>query len=244
MIHQTKAIILQSVKYGETSLVVTAYTSEFGLQTFMLKGIRSQKKGGSKVGMFQPVALLDLIMHHNELKNMQLIKEASWATIYQQLLSDVVKNSMAVFMIELLHKTLRQPEKNMKLFLFVEDSLLHLDNADNKSAANFPLFFALNLADFFGFKLHPNPKLASPFYLDLREGIFTSEQPQHPQFLEPNLAQIISELLMMRQPEEFRQLSLNKQVRRNLLLAIEDYYVWHVPGFKRLRTLQVLNEVL
>lgn len=244
MIHQTKAIILQSVKYGDTSLVVTAFTSEFGLQTFMLKGIRSQKKGATKAGMFQPVALLDLMIYHNPLKNMQLIKEASWATIYKQLLSDVVKNSMAVFMIELLHKTLRQPEKNMDLFLFVEDSMLHLDSADNQSAANFPLFFALNLSEFFGFKLHPNPKLATPFYLDLREAVFTREQPQHPQFLEPQLAQIIADLLILRQPGEFGQIPLNKQVRRTLLLAIEDYYMLHVPGFKRLRTLQVLNEVL
>jgi len=244
MIHQTKAIILHSIKFGETSLVVTAYTSRFGLQTYMLNGIRAQKKGGTKAGMFQPAALLDVVAYHNEQKNMQRIKEASWATIYRQLFSDVVKNCIALFMIELLHKTLRQPETNPDLFAFVEDSLLHLDQAANKSAANFPLFFALNLAGFFGFKLHFNTKLSAPFFLDLKEGLFTKEQPHHPQFLDPQPAEIISELLKLRHPDEFHQIALNKQERKNLLIAIEDYYVLHVPGFKRLRAFQVLSEVL
>lgn len=244
MTHSTKAIILQSVKYGETSLVVSAYTELFGLQTYMVNGVRSSRKGSSKAAMFQPASILDLQVYHQEQKNMQRIKEMSWAVLYDNVLSDVIKNSIALFMVELLHRSLKQPESNADLYAFTEDAMIHLDKAPANVAANFPLFFALNLADFFGFKMHPDPKLQPPFFLDLQEGFFTEEQPKHPQFLAPDLAGITAELLKMRQPEEFSELHLNKQTRRILLHAYEDYYALHVPGFRRLRTLQVLSEVL
>lgn len=244
MTHQTKAIILQTVKYGETSLVVTAFTRLYGLQTYMLNGIRTQKKGGTKAGMFQPAAILDLEVYHHLQKNMQRIKESSWGIIYQQLLYDVIKNNIAIFMVELLHKTIRQPEENADLFDFMEDALLHVDQADSATAANFPIFFSLHLADFFGFRLHPNPRMHSPLFLDLREGQFINEKPAHPQYLDAPLAAIICEFLKMRQPEECKQLQLNKPTRRSLLLGIEDYYMLHIPGFRRLKTLQVLQEVL
>ena len=244
MTHTTRAIILQSIKYGETSLVVSAYTELFGLQTYMVNAVRSSRKGSSKAAMFQPASILELQVYHHEQKNMQRIREMSWAVLYNSVLTDVINNSIALFMVELLHHCLKQPESNADLFAFVEDALIHLDKAPANVAAYFPLFFALNLADFFGFKIHPDPKLNPPYFLDLQEGYFVKEMPRHPQCLAPDLALLTAELLMMRQPEEFAELHLNKQTRRTLLHAYEDYYALHVPGFRRLRTLQVLSEVL
>ena len=49
VLHKTKAIILRTVKYGETSLIVTAYTELYGLQSYIEQGVRaSTKKGGVK----------------------------------------------------------------------------------------------------------------------------------------------------------------------------------------------------
>ena len=244
MTHQTKAIVLQAVKYGETSLVVTALTRQFGLQTYLINGVRTQKKGGTKAGMFQPAAVLDMVVYHQDQKNLQRIKEASWAILFHRLFLDVIKNNIALFMIELLHKSIRQPEENTHLFDFAEDALLHLDTAEPAVAANFPLFFSLHLANFLGFRLQSNPKITPPFYLDLSEGTFIKEPPPHSHFLDTTMAETISEFLKVQHPGELVQLPLNKQVRRTLLHAMEDYYTLHLPGFKKLRTLQVLNEVL
>ncbi|MFL5786527.1 MAG: recombination protein O N-terminal domain-containing protein [Flavisolibacter sp.] len=37
MIHKTKGIVLRTVKYGETSLVVTMFTELLGLQYYIVK---------------------------------------------------------------------------------------------------------------------------------------------------------------------------------------------------------------
>ena len=44
MVHKTKGIILRSVKYGETSLIVTAFTELFGLQSYLVNGVRTVSK--------------------------------------------------------------------------------------------------------------------------------------------------------------------------------------------------------
>ena len=143
MTHKTKGIVLRSIKYGETSLVVTIFTELFGVQTYMVNAVRSTKKSSAKANYFQPAAILDLIVYHSENKTMHRIKEFSWTFLYDNVLTDVIKNSIASFMVELLQKCLKQPEANPELYNFCEEALLKLDKCNKKVAANFPLFFAL-----------------------------------------------------------------------------------------------------
>ena len=83
MIHKTKGIVLRTVKYGETSLVISAYTELFGMQSYLVNSVRvASKKGGSKAVFFQPASILDLVVYHNEFKNLQRIKEYKWAHLY------------------------------------------------------------------------------------------------------------------------------------------------------------------
>ena len=149
-LHKTKGIVLRAVKYGETSLIVTIFTELFGLQAYLVNGVRtSTKKGTGKANLFQPTAILDLIVYHNELKHLNRIKEFKWSYLYKHIFSDVPKNAVALFMIELLTKCLKQPEANPELFEFCEDAFMHLDESNGPVMANFPLFFALHLPAFF-----------------------------------------------------------------------------------------------
>ncbi len=244
MIHKTKGIILKTVKYGETSLVVTAFTEVFGLQSYMVNGVRSSSsKGTAKAALFQPTAILEMEAYHNEFKNLQRLKEYRWAFLYQHILSDVKKNAVALFMIELLTKCLKQPEANSELFYFIEDSLHHLDGANEKVTANFPLFFALHLPVFFGFRISDQNN-EDIHYLDLEEGRFTTHQPAHQHYLQDNEAAAVSHLLKIMQPEELEELPLNQEMRRRMMHAIEVYYAFHIPDFGTMRTLPVLKELM
>jgi DNA repair protein RecO (recombination protein O) len=243
-LHKTKGIVLRTVKYGETSVIVTIFTELFGAQSYLVNGVRtSTKKGSGKANLFQPSAILDMVVYHNDLKNLQRIKEFRWGYLYQHILSDVRKNAVALFMVELLTKCLKQPEANPDLFHFAEDSFLHLDESSNVVVANFPLFFALHLPVFFGFRFTDNYSNEKPF-LDLQEGRFVHEQPLHPHFLEDKQALITSQLLKIMQPEELEDIKLNHDFRRNLLFVYETYYALHIQDFGTMKTLPVLKEVL
>ena len=243
-LHKTKGIVLRGVKYGETSLVVTIYTELFGIQSYLVNGVRtSTRKGPGKANLFQPAAILDLIVYHNDLKNLQRIREFKWSVLYQHIFFDVLKNAVALFMVELLQKCIKQPEPNPELFYFIEDAFLHLDAAEGRVLANFPLFFILHLAGFFGFKIEDVYSQRNSF-LDLKEGQFVAEHPQHPQVLEGPLSYTTAQLLRVQQPAELQEIPLNQETRRMLLLAYRTFYALHVPDFGEMRTLNVLQTVL
>jgi DNA repair protein RecO (recombination protein O) len=255
MIHKTKGIVLRAIKYGETSLVVTIFTEVFGVQTYMVNGVRSNKKTGSKAALYQPAAILEMEVYHNDQKAMHRIRECNWAFLYQDILSDVVKNSIALYMVELLYKTLKQPEQNSDLFYFSEDALQQLDAASNVVAANFSLYYTLHLPHFFGFRISDMPARyrldgassidnIENIYLDLQEGIFTPARPTHPYFLEGEDALITAELLRIMQPSELDQLKMNHLKRRALLEKYLEYYGLHIPDFGAMKTLMVMQEVL
>lgn len=243
-LHKTKGIVLRAVKYGETSLIVTLFTELFGLQSYLVNGVRtSTKKGTGKANLFQPTAILDLVVYHNELKHLNRIKEFKWSHLYKHIFSDVPKNAVALFMIELLTKCLKQPEPNPELFEFCEDAFMHLDESNGTVMANFPLFFALHLPAFFGFRISDDYSKENPI-LDMQEGTFVSERPNHFHFLEGKEAEVTSDLLKMMQPGELEQIKLNHDFRRQLLFAYEIYYALHIQDFGTMKTLPVLKEVL
>jgi len=243
-LHKTKGIVLRAVKYGETSLIVTMFTELFGLQSYLVNGVRtSTKKGSGKANLFQPTAILELVVYHNELKHLNRIKEFKWSYLYQHIFSDIPKNAVALFMIELLTKCLKQPEANPELFEFCEDAFIHLDESTGSVMANFPLFFALHLPVFFGFRISDEYSDKNSI-VDLQEGMFVPERPDHFHFLEGIQAEVTSELLKMMQPGELEQLKLNHDFRRQLLFAYETYYALHIQDFGTMKTLPVLREVL
>ncbi len=194
-------------------------------------------------GMFQPAAILELVVYHNDLKHLNRIKEFKWAFIYREIFSDVPKNAVTLFMVELLTKCLKQPESNPGLFHFAEDVMVKLDESSGPVMANLPLFFALHLPVHFGFRIGDNYSSTNVF-LDLREGFFVKEQPHHPHFLEGKEAAITSQLLKVMQPEELAEIKLGHDFRRRFLHRLETYYAFHVQDFGVMRSLPVLNEIL
>lgn len=247
-VFKTKGVVLKTVKYGETSLIVTIYTELFGWQTYMVNGVRAvSKKGNSKANIYQPTALLDLDVYYNEFKQINRIKEAKWQHLYEHILTNVLKNGIAVYMVELMTKCLRQQEANENMFAFIEDSFIHLDKSDHTVLANFPIFFALHLSGFLGFtpRIEDNSILEdSGMVFDMQEGIFTIEVPSHNFYIEQKMAVILSEILKVMQPEELATIELNGAIRRKILEAIEMYYSLHIAEFGKMKTVPILQEIL
>lgn len=243
MIYKTKGIVLRTIKYGETSVVTNIFTEEFGVQSYLVNGVRTSGKTSSKAGMFQPTAILMLEAYHNELKNLQRLKEFRWAYLYNDVLTDVIKNAVAIFNIELLYKCLKQPEKNTALFAFCEDAFVSLDKADSQVTANFPIYFAIHLAHFFGFSLAENYN-AEVNIFDLQEGKFVTHIPPHTYYADTNSSFYIAEILKARHPGHLTEIKMNKTTRGALMLAMQTFYGLHIPEFGIMKTLPILQEVL
>jgi len=243
MTHKTKGIVLRTVKYGESSVVTTVYTELFGTQTYIVKGVRqSTKKASAKAIYFQPAAILDMVVYHNELKNLNFIKEYDWGFLYQQVLFDVVKNTVAMYVVEMLQHSLKEPEANPELFYLVQDTLLQLDAGSNALTANLPLYFSLHLAAELGFRIH-GEYTPQTSVLDLQEGQFVEDKPLHPYFLNSKLAQATFQLLSINFYNDLENLHFSRSTRQKLIKAYQNYIALHVHDFGEIKSLPILQEL-
>ncbi len=243
MTHKTKGIVLRTVKYGETSIITTVYTELFGVQSYIVKGVRqSLKKSGGKAIYFQPAAILDMVVYHNEFKNLNFIKEYQWGYLYQNIFFDVVKNTVAMYIVEMLQHSLKQPEANPELFYLVEDTLKQLDRGSSILTANLPLYFSLHLAGELGFRMQGEFSPATP-YLDLQEGQFTDYKPIHSYYIDKQLAEATTKLLSINFYNDLENIHLSREIRRELLKAYQNYIALHVSDFGEIKSLPILQEI-
>jgi DNA repair protein RecO (recombination protein O) len=242
--HKTKAIVLRAIPYGDTSLIVTALTELFGIQSYIIKGVRkSTKTQSAKVSFFQPAALLEMVVYHNPLKHLNFVKEYKWSTIYQNIYSSVFKNAIALYAIELFTKCIKQPDENPEVFYFAEDVLRTIDTADAALAANLPLYISIQLPLLLGLQITDNyaPDTA---ILDLKAGCYVAVVPNHPHMVQAPHSKYINDFLKTENIADLRSITMNGSIRQQLLLDMEIFYQLHIQDFGKIKSLPILHEIL
>jgi DNA repair protein RecO (recombination protein O) len=240
MLHQTRGIALHSTKFSETSSVVKIYTDLFGLQSYLVKGIR-KPNAKIKPGLFQPLTLLELVVYHKANSSLQNIKEANYSHPYQNIPFDIRKSSIALFINELIYKSIHEEEPHPELFSFLYDTCLGLDRTgDNFSL--FHLVFSLHLTRYLGCMPQLNYSGKTPF-LNLREGVFQAGAPEHSDYLTPSMSHLFFQLLKTPKGAS-ASVQLPARTRDTLLETILFYYRLHVPGFREMQSHHVLHTVL
>ncbi|NLR61498.1 DNA repair protein RecO [Chitinophaga polysaccharea] len=243
MLHKTRGIVLRTVKYGDTSLIVTMFTELFGVQSYMVNGARSSKPKAAKGNLLQLGNILELVVYHHESRNLQRISEFKLGYIFTTVHLNVVKNTVALYMIELLQKCLKQPEQNLELYYFTENMLQLLDVAAMPVVANLPLYFTLKTGEHLGFRLNGRFSEYTP-YVDLQEGHFTDLPPHHPNHLDPQNSELTDQLVQCKEIQHLAAITMNKERRRKLLYAYLDFFRLHLADFTELHSPPILHEIL
>ena len=238
MLVQTRGLVLRQTKYGETSVICSIYTEELGLQSYLVNGIRSSK-AKTKANLLRPMSLLQLVVYHREGKNLQRIKEMSHDYLYQQVLFDIRKGAVGLFMIEILNKVLKEESPNAALFDFLHTHFVDLDLQD-QPLTFYPLLFMLRLAGHLGFLPHIDQQ--AHHFFDLEEGLFTTDRPIHPNYIGRPQSDALYDLIRyVRQSD--RPPQLDKATRKVLLGDLLRYYELHVEGFKKVNAHAILETV-
>ncbi|RNC92437.1 MAG: DNA repair protein RecO [Allomuricauda sp.] len=233
----TKAIVLSSIKYGDTSLIVKAFTEVDGVKSYLLKGILSTKKGKLKPALFQPLTQLELVANHKNKGTLETIREAKVIHPYKSLHNDIVKNSMVLFLAEMLTHSIREEQEDKSLYNYLEYSFIWLDANDNSS--NFHLLFLLNLTKYLGF--YPDDSNTKGDYFDLQEGCFRTVPNLNP-MVEKGEVQLLKHLLGINF-DALIGIKTTKTNRQELLKKVILYFQLHLHGFRKPRSLAVLNAV-
>ncbi len=239
MLAATEGIVLHYIKYGESSVIATIYTKAFGRQTYIINAARS-KKSQNKAGILQPLFLVDLITYQKQTREMQRIKEIKNTPVYQNIPFQVAKSSQAIFLAEMLYKTLMAQESSPETFEFIKNALLYFDLTENNTA-NFHLYFLFRLTEFLGF-LPGTKKDGFEGWFDLKKGAVVPFEPPHPFFVHKEATNHICTLSALK-INQIQQLKITGQMREYLLTKLVDYYQLHFQNLGEIKSLKVLKEV-
>lgn len=243
MIQQTRAIVLRTVKYGETSVICTLFTEVFGVQAYLVQGVRSSKSRGNKAGILQPTSLLDIIAYQKPNTNLQRLKEFHPSFIYNTVREDVVKNSIALFSVELLLRLLPEHAIMDDLFHFAYNYFCTLDKTPTNKAANFPCFFAIHCSRVLGYEVSGSYNEHTP-YLNMHEGSFSAIPSQQASTLSDAEVLLLDKLLKCYTLEEVGSISMNAEQRFKILDWYIEYLQQHTQHMGNIRSLSVLRVLL
>lgn len=237
MLHKTSGIVLHTTKFAESSIIVKIFTEKFGVQTYLVNGVRSAKSKG-KAALYQHGNLLDLVVYYRESGNIFRISEAKFLHAYQTIPFHVVRSSLLLFCIELLNKTQKEHVIQEEVYAFVQHAFLLLDDADFP-VQNFHIGFLLTLSRLLGF--YPTEETGK-FFL-LQEGVFSDDVKNTTLFLDEKFTALLKQFL----PLHFNQshsIQLTANDRKQLLQHLIQYFALHIEGFGTMRSPEILSTVL
>lgn len=239
MLIKTNGIVLRSIKYSETSIIADIYTLQKGLQSFIISGVR-KRNASTSAGLLQLMSQVEVVAYFKEGKGLNRIKELKPAYIYERIPFDIVKGTIGLFMVEVAQKSIKEAESNPPLFDFLIHSFQSLDGT-TKGVANIHLVFLAKLATLLGFTPSGQYDTDTPFF-DLKEGYFVAEEPLHFEYMKKGSSADFSILLDL-DYENASDLKLNQHQRRALLDKVIAYYQYHIEGFGKLNSYEILKEV-
>lgn len=237
MLVSTKAIVFSAIKYSEANLIVTCFTEEAGLKTYMLRGILKSKKGKLKASYFQPLTQLELIADHKNRGNMEYLREAKIFYPYKSLHTNIIKSSLVMFLSEMLKNCIREEERNEDLYKFLENSFIALD--EKEQVANFHIYFLLELSNYLGF--YPDASDSELPYFNILEGNFQAQDTDD-YCLEGVYIEEFKRFFEISM-ENLDQIRLNKSLQKDILNLILNYYQLHIQGYRKPKSLAILNKL-
>jgi DNA repair protein RecO (recombination protein O) len=239
MLEKTKGIVLHQIKYTDSGIVAQLYTRKFGRQSFLIKGMRNKKSGKHNIN-FQPLFILDLEMYYKATREMQILKEFSVSYGPYEIHSNIKKSCVAIFLGEILNSVLKEESSHAEMFDYLEESIVYFDRCKDKYA-NFHIAFLAGLSSFLGFE--PSIRTNSgDVYFDMKNGIFVPIPPVHGNYATIEISNILA-VFFDSSYDTSGNISLTGILRNEVLETLVNYYSLHLPGIKKIKSLEVLKEV-
>lgn len=215
-------ILLHTTKYGDSSIILHGFTREQGRKSFIIRGV-GKKKGSNSTALLHPLSILETELRPGADYSIAQLKDYSAKYPLHSLRSNVIKNTIAIYMSELLYRTLRDSEGDPALYDFIEKAILTLNSLEG-STPNFHIWFTIKYISMLGFM----PDSSSLFAFD----IFTSQERE---LLTRFLTTGIEELLL---------LPLKRETRNEFIETLVKFLEQSLCQRIEIKSLNVLHQVL
>lgn len=237
VLEKTRGIFLHSVKFGESSQIITVYTGISGRQKFIVNAVR-KSKSQNKAGYLQPLFLFDIDFYKRESREIQRIRELKLNPPYVSIPFDVIKTTQAIFIAEVLYRVIQEEEPNHEFYRFLEDALMFFDVLE-EGKSYFHIWLLIRLMPYLG--IVPDT-VGTNGWIDMRSGTMVAKEPSHASYMDPGTAMLFNQFLSL-DIQEYGNLRISRSDRNKLLSKVLEFYSSHFPGLSNLKSAAILKEV-
>lgn len=243
MLIKSQIIVLNTIKYGDNGAVIQCYSDTGGRISVFMRSAGKSKNGNAYL---HRLSILDVELFVKG-DGMPLIKEFTPATKLDTLRTNIYKSAIAIFISELILKSVREVEPNPKLYSFLRDIIISLDNCDS-GAANFPAYFMVSFCKEAGFMPYDNYSDNTPlFNMESASFVpfgFVSENigigKENHFSLEESM--LLHAFLNIR-PDGLQAIALNGNTRYAFAKQMVRYLSLHMGYNIELKSMEVLHEL-
>ncbi|QQR99102.1 MAG: DNA repair protein RecO [Sphingobacteriales bacterium] len=237
MLEKTEGIVLKTIKYGESSLIVKLFTEKFGLIPILFKGIRTNKN--KEANIFQPGFIIDVSIYFKENKNILLSKERNINYVYKSITNNMSKLSIVYFIVEIILHCTKEQQINTEEYQYLKEFLLQIDN-ETENLENYPLIFMYQLSAILGFK----PMCFDDDenrYFNLEKGVFEEIPPQQQNIDAQKSKYLYHMLNTLDNQQKIKYTTTERQILLDIWI---NYYQYQITEFKKLNTPTILHQIL
>lgn len=155
MVTSTEIIVLHTTKFGENSLVVHTLSRDYGRRSFFVRGA-----GKKQMSLFLPLNILEAEIQESTKTTLFTARNLSARFPLTGIRNNLYKNSMTMFMSEVLFRVLKEGGNEPGLYEWCERNIMLLD-AIETDFSNFHIRFLLEMTVALGFS--PEAHDLSPF---------------------------------------------------------------------------------
>ena len=201
--------------------------------------MRNKKTGKHNI-LFQPMFILDLELYYKSTREMQSLKEFSVFFTPFDIYANIKKSSVAIFLGEVLTSVLKEESPHEEMFDFIEESIVYFDQC-SEGYANFHIAFLAGLSSFLGFEPGQRADREEKFF-DMVNGVFVPIPPVHGNYANEEITDILADFFVASY-DSIKNISLTGKTRNDVLETLVKFYSLHLPGLKKIKSLEVLKEV-
>lgn len=240
MLHKTEGIVLGSSRYSDRYSIVRIFTRKFGTASYLLP-LSHNKKAKIKASLFFPLSVINLEVEHIPLREVHRLKDADRQFPLYDVCNNMIKVSLAFFLSEFLIHVLRESDNNELTFDYIKNSVETLEAAD-KGVANFHIAFIMGLTRFIG--IYPNwENMHNYAFFDLINGEFRGNTPSHSHYLNRMQSSYLTYLQRINYAN-MHVFRLSRENRNMILDYLIEYYRLHLYEFPKLKSLEVLRDMV
>ena len=231
----TRAVVIHTFSYSDTSLILKAYTEKFGYTSYLFKGYKKRKR--DKI-LLHPLALIEISAVHKNNTDLHIGKSVNSYKPVQNITLNPIKSSIAMFLAEWLFHTVRIGEADKVFFNWLIQAVERLDKSEYP--VNFHLWFLKKLSQHMGF--YPQGRKTPKTQLfNLTEGEFNSESTSG-DLLSDEESELL-DILLSSNYLTIEKIKLNRLNRRKLLRFYHDYFQTCLNNDFRLKSFDILFQI-